>query len=269
VRCRLAAAVCVKDEARYLPQWVEWHVGQGFDKFMIFDNGSSPKQQPARVLWPYGDLVEVVHVPRHREATPSRWCLDLLPSVDCDWIWGGSLDEYLWCPGGGTVSELLRGYETTCIAALVVNWWVFTSRGPTDEGLLIERFTHATRDPNEHVKTIARQGQYNGWQGTHCADFGRGFAAVNELHHHVAGPWTWEFSAERIAINHYWCLSRPEFEVKMSKGRADKEGQEMVRRAGADEMWDELHRREPVEKTELAARGPWLRGQLLKRYGLI
>jgi hypothetical protein len=271
---RLTAAVVVKDEARYLPQWIEYHLSHGFDKFVVYNNSSTIEQDPSRTLLPYirDGIVEVVDIPRFYKNRPPGagwWAINKFQYLDCTWVWAASVDEYFYSPTGETVSSILRSFETTSISSLCVNWLIFNSEGPTDTGLVIERFTKCFRDVNEHIKSIARQGQYSRWIDPHCVENPHGFACVNELHHHVGGPWSHEFTAERLVIYHYQCMSRAEYDVKMDKGRADIPGAEDVRRGSDRETWDGLHTGERMERSELVLKGPWVREQILKRYNLL
>ena len=39
----LTAIYWIKDEARYIPEWIEFHLIQGYDHFILYDNGSTDK----------------------------------------------------------------------------------------------------------------------------------------------------------------------------------------------------------------------------------
>lgn len=268
---RLTAAVVVKDEARYLPQWIEFHEAvHGFDKFVVYNNGSCIDQDPAHVLDPYGSLVEVINVPCGMRNKAAGWYgLGNMQYLDCEWCWAASVDEYFFSPSGEKLTDILKGFETTAIAALSVNWLFFNSDGPTDTGLVIERFTHCAHDVNEHVKSIGRQGNYLYWRDPHCVEPLSSTVSVNELHHHQRGPWSPEFTALRIVIHHYHTMSREEYDVKMNKGRTDLPGMEDTRRPGAEENWNTNHTGPHEDNRSLVQYAPMVRQRLLSRYKLI
>ena len=43
----LSIAACVKDEGRYLREWIEYHLWAGVDHFYIYDNGSTDNTKEA------------------------------------------------------------------------------------------------------------------------------------------------------------------------------------------------------------------------------
>lgn len=263
----LTAIVTVQNEARYLPQWVEYHIGQGFDKFVIYDNNSHPIGNPRKALWPYGN-VEIIKVPPLPKGTlVGHWSLDQAKSIKSTWLWAGSVDEYFYCPCNMTVAGVLKDYETPEIASLRVSWLLFNSLGPTDNGLVIERFTHAVHDQIESIKSIARQGHYEKWPNSHSVIPLPGKVNVNELFHPGTGPRGTEFTEKRIVIFHYRTMSRKEWDWKMAKGHAI--AGEHVPRYEEGKTWEVLHTKPWIERKELTAKGSWLRGQLLKRYRLI
>ena len=47
----LSIAACVKDEGRYLREWIEYHLWAGVDHFYIYDNGSTDNTK--EMLAPY------------------------------------------------------------------------------------------------------------------------------------------------------------------------------------------------------------------------
>lgn len=262
----------VKDEARYLPQWVEYHhLLHGFDRFIIFDNASSEEQNPRRVLAPYGDLIQVIDVPKSLYNTGSGdWVHGELLNVDCEWLWGGCVDEYFHSPSGERVTDILKDFDAPNIASLYVNWLFFNSRGPLDTGLVIERFAYCAHDKNEFVKSIVRPGRYSRFRA-HSVDPLPGFVGVNELGHVQHGATANEFTMQRLVIYHYQCMSRREYDVKMNKGQNNVPNAEDVRREGADENWRTMHS-DQVNwelRTDAARNGLRVREALLKRYGLI
>lgn len=49
----LSATCIIKNEAEYMPEWLEYHLLVGFEKFYIYDNGSTDNIK--QVLAPYVD----------------------------------------------------------------------------------------------------------------------------------------------------------------------------------------------------------------------
>jgi hypothetical protein len=47
---RLTAIYWVKDEARYIPEWIEFHLMQGFEHFILYDNNSTDGSSNIKTL---------------------------------------------------------------------------------------------------------------------------------------------------------------------------------------------------------------------------
>ena len=57
----LAAMVRVKDEARFLPEWIAHHLNLGVEHFYVYDNGSTDGTK--EVLAPFVDSGVATYVP--------------------------------------------------------------------------------------------------------------------------------------------------------------------------------------------------------------
>ena len=71
------------------------------------------------------------------------------------------------------------------------------------------------------MKTIANPRKINFLYIPHFANYFEWTFAVNENGNFVQGATNNPATAEKIAVNHYHCKSREEFEIKVSRGRAD------------------------------------------------
>jgi len=225
----LAIVACVKNEAPYIREWIEYHRLQGVERFYLFNNESTDSTKELLAPYVTKGIVVVSDVPGRRIQVNcfntalvaygkfARW----FAFIDCD--------EFLvpmqgvCCEEGKEerVVDILKDFESH--AALAVNWRVFDSNGHIEkpQGLVVENYTRCTNDikfpPNLHVKCIVDPARTIACRvHNHLYDIGT--QAVNEnfspvLYDH--SPHT----ENRLRINHYVTKSRAEYTVKVARGR--------------------------------------------------
>lgn len=105
----VAACLLIKDEGRYLPEWLAWHVAQGVEHFYIYDNGSAvpvAESVPAE----YADMVTVVDFPPPRGHAQFEAYADCLKQFgsDSEWMAFIDADEFLRVVDGSTLRDFWR-----------------------------------------------------------------------------------------------------------------------------------------------------------------
>ena len=93
--CNLAVCAIAKDEGTYFKEWIEWHIGKGVDKFIIYDNGSTDNTKS--VLRPYIDAgtVEYISFPGYRRQLAAYDDCLRRHRLDFNWIAFIDLDEFI------------------------------------------------------------------------------------------------------------------------------------------------------------------------------
>ena len=239
----------IKNEARYLPEYIEFHLLQGFDHFIFYDNASDDKT--LEVLQPYMDehLVEVRTYPPGIDRK-NFWlmsqCIDEQKGKS-KWIHFHAIDERLFSPTGAKVTEMLSYYDKPNIGGVSVNWQQLHSNGEEKrkDGLIIENFTVGqNEDPHHHVKTIIRPERTlsNTPQNPHNFHFMIDNHAVDENFNIVVDAYNYNpYTMEIFKNIHYATMSREEFETKYNKGVLDNPGAENIRREAFDSDWNYYH----------------------------
>lgn len=246
---QLTAIYWIKNEARYLPEYIEFHLLQGFDHFIFYDNNSDDKT--LEVLQSYIDegLVEVRYYPPDTERK-NFWlmseCIDEQKGKS-KWIHFHAIDERVFSPTGAKVVEMLDYYDKPEIGGVCTNWQQLHSNGQEKrkDGLIIENFyTGQNQDPFTHVKTIIRPDRTlsDTPQNPHNFHFMGGNKAVDENYNivgdaHNLNPYTFDI----FKNIHYATMSREEFEIKYNKGVLDNAGEENKRRKAFDSDWEYYH----------------------------
>jgi hypothetical protein len=147
----------VKNEAPYLPEWIEYHLLVGVQKFWIVNNNST--DNTTEVLLPYVALgiVNLTLRPGLNQQIPAYNCI--IPALRhiCYWIALIDADEFLVPVKSHSVLDVLRKLEGA--PGVTLNWVMFGSNGKEkkEPGLVIERFrSHVSWDQkiNLYLKSI-------------------------------------------------------------------------------------------------------------------
>lgn len=209
-----------KDEAQYLTEWITFHRLQGFDNFLMYNNGSSDRGRDICerlgcivMDWP-GDIQQL---PAYHDSFTH------LPAND--WAAFIDIDEYLWCPSGVPVAEMLKYWLDNFprMDVLEVPWQMFGSNGWTRRppSLTIDAYTRRSEhDP--HVKSIIKPGSGVTFLDPHRTN------VDDQRKHNTKGD---------LLCNHYWTRSAAECLAKFERGRADLD----VKRG-----WEEFTNSEPA-----------------------
>ena len=217
----LSVCAIYRNEARYLPEWLEFHRLVGVERFFLYNNRSTDDH--LEVLTPYVDEGSVVWhdwpmFPGQRECYES--CVSE-HRADARWMAFIDIDEFLFSPPGGPVPDVLREFEER--PAVVVNsiFYGTSFHETSPEGLAIENYTRRIvldAPRNRIVKSIVdptrtlRIGNV-----AHYFRYAERAKAWNEQGHAVAGELTREVSVERLRINHYFTRSQEERREKLKR----------------------------------------------------
>jgi len=275
----LTAIYWIKDEARYIPEWIEFHLLQGYDRFILYDNGS--KDNVFVLMKPYtmGGILEFRRYPPEVTEAKNFW----LAKQCCQeqrgkskWIDFRSLDERVFCPTGGLITEFLKDYEQYGGVAVAWEEFGFNGHKTRPEGLLIENYTQTCRDLGHHIKTIVQPEFATQFAGNpHNFVYRDSHYTVTENRTRVDGAHSHDYyTYNKIKAHHYNTLSEEEFNIKMNKGGLDHgPALENVRREQADRIWRYMHGEDPEFGTtifgfndELIKSAPIVRENIRNRY---
>ena len=221
----VAICLIVKDEDRYLPEWVDYHLKIGVNHFYIYDNDS--KIPVASTLSKYVESgtvsVELISGKAMQMPAYAR-CLSKYGRL-CKWIAFIDADEFIVPKTlSGNLPEFLSNYKR--YGGIGLNWLVFGSNGHLQrpEGTLAQSYTKRTLKSNlvnNHIKTIA-QPRHIKRVGSNPHDFifKNGKHCVNENFERLRGPRV-THTSNKIQLNHYFLRSLEDFKEKLERGRAD------------------------------------------------
>lgn len=263
----------IKNEARYIPEYIEFHLLQGFDHFIFYDNESDDNL--LEIISPYIEqgLVEIRYYPELGGRSKNLWVMNHCCNEQKNktkWLHFHALDERLYCPTGQKVIDFLKDYEE--YGGVSVGWVFFNSNNHIQrpKGLIIDNFTECLIDEHKHVKTIIQPSKTIGHAGNPHNFIFNTSHAVDENYKQIVGPFhKGNYSYDKIKLNHYVTLSYEEHQEKMNKGILDHgSSQENIRRQGADGSWPHYHdkNKKMFQNTYLSIYSKVIKENILKRY---
>lgn len=219
----LSVCAIAKNEGPYFKEWLDWHIGQGVEKFYIYDNESTDETRA--VLGPYVEkgVVEYIFWPGYRmQLAAYDDCLER-HRLDTRWLAFIDLDEFIVPLKDKSVAEFLHRFEYAPV--LEINWLVYGSGGARKRlpGYVMHRFRRHSEPGhplNRHVKSIVDPRRVFNMIGCHEAARINGSAVDSH-----GDPVTCNFrdrepQQDVIRINHYAVRSFEEFLEKQNRGRA-------------------------------------------------
>ena len=254
-RSRLLLCAIAKDETAYLAEWIDYHLGLGFDRIVIYDNESAI---PIKVAPAQRGRVRVrswkTRPGRAPQLSAYNHCL-LWDGWRFDWLMYLDLDEFLNLHKHPDVRSFLADF--TGYDGVAINWRLFGSAGMRKHtaGPVTRRFTRASPvgfEGNDLVKTIFRPRAVKG-AAVHCPHFKRWAKLANadgrsletaHGHHNTAR------SYEVAQVNHYFTKSYEEFQAKRARGRGDLPTSS-ADKFRTDEMFEFCDRNEEEDTTIL------------------
>jgi hypothetical protein len=219
----LAACMTYSNHASYLREWVEFHLLVGFERFFLYDNGSTDDHE--EVLAPYiEEGIVVLHdwPGANRRYSALDHCVTTYRD-DARWIAFFDVDEFLFSPSGEPVPEMLKDYESW--PGVGVNSAIFLTSGHKTRppGLVIENYLLRRHLKARAIKSIVDPRRTVRCVGAHAFEYTSGHA-VDIAKQPVFGPRTERYVRESeniLRINHYYTKSEQELREKWAAVRAD------------------------------------------------
>ncbi len=227
---RLAIALIQKNEARYLREWIEYHILMGVEHFYVYDHNST--DDSAAIWQPYIErgLAELQHVTgEHHPAQMqsyndavkrSRGVAKYLALIDADeFLIPMKHDRAI-----DAIEAIFRSYEETpfkfpgsCAAGGIgINWRVYGTSGhetPTD-GLVIDEYKYRGPDDlmiNCHIKSIVRPECVKTIINPHFAIYEEGYWCISEHGSLIPTAFFYDSRCDILRVNHYYTKSEQEY----------------------------------------------------------
>lgn len=222
IRYDVAASLRLKNVARYLPEWIEFHLMVGVEHFFLYDNGSTDDCRAALEPYIREGLVTLHHWPQVPAFPASHiHCIEHYGRL-CRWIAFLDDDEFLFPVRGGSLRQALKRFEA--FPAVAVHWVMFGSSGhkARPEGLVISNYKLCKGGPDRTIKSIVNPRRIRAAKSPHYWIYKDHARSVNERYEPVRNSCGVESpTVDVLRINHYWSKSYEDGVVKMTRGGAD------------------------------------------------
>ena len=218
----MKTAICsiIKDEHRFLEEWIEWHLGLGFDAIHLFEDKGSKSHQTIT------DKYEKVHLRRyeddeevrnilesqgtsHRQYILYTWFSDAYREI-YDWVAFIDLDEFVFFAPDYNLETLCEEFKS--YPAVLLNWKMMGASGriaKPDCGV-IDAYTiecnFCGNDKEWAQKSFVNLKKYEGMRDLH-----RATNAVNTNHSLDIH----ELCYDKVWLNHYYTKSLEDWTIRI------------------------------------------------------
>lgn len=224
-----------RHENQYAREWVEHHLGIGFDKIIVFDNNREGEERMIDVLGDFvkkGKVVIEEHPEEYGMLQAFKRAYDER-GKEFDWLMDLDFDEFLVLPEGEKdVKTFLKKFEDRA-DVVKVNWMVYGDCGlvRNDGRPLMERFTEPLRGEdgrteswgeNRHVKSFVKCGMKGiVYKDPHCVHgAGKYVDACGRVSE--ASPFVEDVRHDGAYIKHFTTKTIEEWmENKVKRGQCD------------------------------------------------
>ncbi|MCR5099531.1 MAG: glycosyltransferase family 92 protein [Lachnospiraceae bacterium] len=265
--CRLAVVAILKNEARYIREWIAYHHIVGVEHFYLYDNESTDDLSGTIKDFIDRGWVTYIEYPgnevqldAYNDAIKNYGHLaDQMAFIDGD-EYIVSTDPEKKLPQ--ILYEIYDDYNNKPArldikaGGIGINWKMYGTSGhdaPVD-GLLTENYLYRANDrfpENAHIKTICNPRVLMGYTWTsHIPSFKNGYAAITENGSYLANCHVfYDAHYDKLQINHYYTKSKAEFFEKLRRGWPDQPhvdydeayiNRELEKRSACNEVYDPI-----------------------------
>ena len=201
----ISICLLIKDENKYLYEWIEWHNALGIEHYYIYDNGSYiPVKDTLLELYPEHlfTFVDWSGDHNHIQIDAYNHCLEHYGS-ESKWITFIDTDEFIHCNSGYLDMSKYDSYPY-----VRVNWKVFDANGQISYSSkdVQKRFTHETDyDIGIRYKAIVQP------------------SLVEGMMVHDAVTAIPPATTDDMIIHHYYTRSLEEWQEKIMRGTCSPE----------------------------------------------
>jgi len=159
---RVCIVAILKDEERFLDEWIIYHKMLGVDHFFLYDDDPAfPLEEFTSPYRPYVTAInwsplDNLYKGRSRQ-TRAYSHATVQSAQDYDWVLFLDADEFVALRRHETVQDFLNEFPPR-VNAVSLNWHLFGHNGYWDdpEGLITSRLTRRMYIPDKEVKTFSR-----------------------------------------------------------------------------------------------------------------
>lgn len=215
---KVIISTLVRDDETYLDEWIDYHMGIGFDHIVIYDHKS---KNPVLPIW--GDKVSVYRTDRTDPHKPNILHNYTLKEYDTEWISLLDVDEFIVLHKHSCIVDLLEDYKL--YGGLAINYVIYGSSGHIARPQGNVKDNYVMRTPNDFPQNVVAkcilQKKYTNeifnQHGAHCTK-----QIITEDFKVWNGVTSTNSSRTLTRINHYYTRSLEEWRRKVNMGNKEK-----------------------------------------------
>lgn len=227
----IAATIIIKNERKYILEWIEYHRILGIEHFFIYDNESTDETKKILESYIKQGIVSYAFIKGQKKQTLCYEDSVARNKKNVKWMAFLDTDEFINIHVPKNLPSFLNKYEN--FSGIGINWISYDSNGhetTPQNGFVISNFTrrhHNPNDylPNKHIKCIVKTSHILCFITPHIPklifSFNKNHYLVTENKKKITSPLTETISTKEIQINHYFSKSKEEYLKKIVRGRAD------------------------------------------------
>jgi len=229
----LSIVCIIKNEARYISEWIAYYKIMGVDHIYLFNNGSTDNIGEAAREYIQSGYVTLLEFKGVNAQLPLYRLTYRVLRKTSRWIAYIDADEFV-LPAEGTFKEYMQTQEH--YPGIGINWIVYGTGGHVErpEGLVTENYLLTFEDRNNlmnlRIKSIVNPKEVYDMASPHFCVLRKGKFVVDEDGEEITAKWmyvsgsgpafTGQNKTKRIRINHYWTKSEQDLHEKSSRGYA-------------------------------------------------
>lgn len=224
VRFNTTICLLIKDENEYINEWLQWHIGIGFEHFYIYDNGSKIPIKKS-VFEQYSQFCTLIDFSSGYSCLQPDCYNHALQKYGSTTKWMAFIDtdEFIRTIDGRDINSFLRDYEQ--FDGLYVKWIMYNASGQWHKNNRPqrERFTHISDYDKWKPcgKSIIQPSKVKA-MGTHFPSGIIGQYKIVDSCKKLMRTGMEQFSPEdKIVIDHYFTRSFEEWQEKAKRGSCD------------------------------------------------
>jgi hypothetical protein len=214
----LAICTIFRDDAKYLPEWIEFHRKQGVEHFYLYDNLSLDNPKAFLKFYINKGIVTLYKWP-YECSNNDDWvpiqCGAYMHCVkkhrSCKWIAFLDTDEFLFCPDKKDLRVFLKDFIQYGSVSAYWRMYGTSNRNIPEDAKLLDCLVYRAKDSNRAhsiFKTIAQPRFVENIVNPHYVILTHGKINL-------------QFEVDKLRINHYWSRDL-DFFYNVKLARRDK-----------------------------------------------
>lgn len=223
----LSICAIMKNEGRYLAEWIEFHRLVGVERFYLYDNQSADGSAKLLRPWIEAGIVHLIPWPNFIANKNPQYLAyahaAALTAGKTRWLACLDLDEFLFPVQENDLRVVLRSLEAASNLAVFRREFAFCDHEEPPTGPVLANYQHTRPQgafERAKYKSIVDPARVCGVKSAHGFELADGVTLVNERLEPLRkdSKRRFEICSEKLRINHYFTKSKAEFRIKLARG---------------------------------------------------